>query len=322
MNTLTDTQSEFGEALMQALNHKPHRLSPKYLYDEVGSSWFARICELPEYHVTRTEMGILQTHRAEIARHIGPRADLIEFGAGSSRKIRLLLDALHSPARYCPVDISSEHLLREARHLQRDYPGLTVTPIASDILQPFELPAMKPGAEPAQKGQQVGLFLGSSLGNFDDAEIRTFLMLARLLLNGGALLIGVDLIKDPAMLHAAYNDASGVTAAFNLNVLARANRELGANFALEQFFHHACYRPAEQCVEMHLVSRGRQQIEVCGQTFTLAEGESLHTETSRKFTIAGLQSQTRECGWQPGPVWTDPQGWFALQWLQATETSS
>lgn len=318
MSTLPAVHSEFAQAMLRALRLRPHRLSPKFLYDEAGSALFARICELPQYHVTRTELAILWAHREDIAHRIGPHADLLEFGAGSSRKLRVLLTCLRSPVRYSPVDIASTHLQHDAQRLQADFPELTVNPIQADILTPFGWPLPPSGRIASDSRHRVGFFFGSSLGNFDEEETHTFLLLARQLLAGGALLIGVDLIKDPAVLHAAYNDDAGVTAAFNLNVLARANRELGANFVLDRFWHHACYRPCGACVEMHLVSKTPQLVRVCGQTFTFDEGETLHTETSRKFTLSRLHQQAREAGWCVGPYWTDPQGSFALQWLQGS----
>ncbi len=312
MNAATPDRSEFAQAMVQALRLTPHRISPKFLYDAHGSALFARICDLPQYHVTRTEFGILQAHREDIAQRIGPHADLLEFGAGSSRKMRVLLDSLHAPVRYSPVDICCAHLRDDAAKLQAAHPWLDVTPIEADILHPFAWP--RPTEAP---GQRVGFFFGSSLGNFDDADMHTFLRLAHQLLSPGALLLGADLVKDPALLHAAYNDDEGVTAAFNLNLLSRANRELGANFQPDRFWHHACYRPDKRRVEMHLVSKVTQQVRVCGETFALDQGESLHTETSRKFTLPELQDRARQAGWCVGPVWTDPPGGFALQWLHA-----
>lgn len=317
--------SDFEAAILQALESQPRCVHPKFLYDEAGSQWFARICDLPEYYVTRVEMDILRAHGQEIAQCVGPAADLIEFGAGSSRKVRSLLQDLSAPVRYCPVDISGVHLRASARQLQQDMPWLHVKPVEADILAPITLPPLPRSRLPVRaegqsgsKVRRVGLFLGSSLGNFDASEARSFLMLARSLLKGGGLLIGVDLVKDPAVLHAAYNDTAGVTAAFNLNLLERANRELGTNFDVSAFFHHACYRPPERCVEMHLVNQIRQEVVLGERSFVLAEGEAIHTETSRKYTLDALQSLARSCGWTPGPAWSDVQGWYALQWLDAT----
>jgi dimethylhistidine N-methyltransferase len=242
----------------------------------------------------------------------GPRAEIVEFGAGSLRKVRLLLDAMDRPARYLPIDISAEHLTAAALALRHDYPALDVQPVAADYTQRLLLPAPLPGA-----GRRVGFFPGSTLGNFTPDEALHFLNVAAQVLRGGALLLGADLVKDPATLHAAYIDAQGVTAAFNLNLLARANRELDAAFALEQFAHHAFYNAPMQRIEMHLVSRRRQRLDICGHGFEMGEGETLHTENSYKFTIDGLRELARRAGFSPGPVWTDPERLFSVHWLQA-----
>ncbi len=298
--------------LVTALAIRPHSISPKYFYDTQGSELFDRICELPEYYPTRTELAILSRRAGEIAHQMGPRAEIVEFGAGSLRKVRLLLDAMEQPARYLPIDISGEHLARSAAALQRDYHGLDVQPVVADYTQRLLLPAALPGA-----GRRVGFFPGSTIGNFGPQEALHFLQAAAQVLHGGALLLGADLIKDPAVLHAAYNDAQGVTAAFNLNLLARANRELGTDFVLEQFAHSAFYNAPQQRIEMHLVSRRRQQIALDGRLFELDEGETLHTENSYKFTIDGLCALALRAGFRPGPVWTDEDRLFCVHWLHA-----
>ncbi|MGH6625453.1 MAG: L-histidine N(alpha)-methyltransferase [Burkholderiaceae bacterium] len=305
-------RSQFAQDLLAALSRRPRSISPKYFYDASGSALFDRICELPEYYPTRTELALLSIHAADIAGHMGPRAEVVEFGAGSMRKIRLLLQAMEQPARYLPVDISGDHLSRAAAALRRDYPMLDVLPVAADYTQRLSLPAPMMGA-----GARVGFFPGSTIGNFSPEEALHFLQMAAQLLRGGALLLGVDLVKEPAMLHAAYNDAQGVTAAFNLNLLARANRELDANFELTQFAHSAFYNAPLQRIEMHLVSRCAQRVSVCGECFEFAEGETLHTENSYKFTIDSLRQLAAQAGFRPGPVWTDPQHLFSLHWLQA-----
>jgi dimethylhistidine N-methyltransferase len=305
-------RGEFERDLVQALAVKPHAISPKYFYDAEGSRLFDRICELPEYYPTRTELSILSTQAGEIARHMGPRAEIVEFGAGSLRKVRLLLDALEEPARYLPIDISGEHLVDAAAALKLDYPSLDVRPVVADYTQRLLLPAPSPGA-----GRRVGFFPGSTIGNFTPGEALHFLRNAAQVLRGGALLLGADLIKDPAVLHAAYNDAQGVTAAFNLNLLVRANRELGADFELGRFAHSAFYNAPLQRIEMHVVSRRRQQVAVGGQRFELAEGESIHTENSHKFTIESLRALAQRAGFTAGPVWTDPQQLFSVHWLHA-----
>lgn len=304
---------DFGDAMLVALATQPRRLSPKYFYDAPGSALFDRICELPEYYPTRTEVGLLATHAKDIAGYIGRSAEIVEFGAGSLRKIRYLLDALKRPLRYLPVDISGPYLATAAGQLQREYPDIEVLPVAGDYTSSLELPSKGFSAD-----RRVGFFPGSTIGNFDPADALRFLeRLARGTLRGGALLLGVDLVKEPAVLHAAYNDAQGVTAAFNLNVLARANRELAADFDLLQFAHSAFYNSPLRRIEMHLVSRCAQRVRVCGKYFDFAQGETLHTENSYKFTIDSLRTLATQAGFQPGPVWTDPQKLFSLHWLQA-----
>jgi dimethylhistidine N-methyltransferase len=305
-------ESEFGRDLRAALAARPRSISPKYFYDTQGSKLFDQICELPEYYPTRTELAILAGNAPEMAAQIGPRAEIVEFGAGSLRKVRLLLEAMKQPARYLAIDISGEHLAGSAAALQRDYPGLDVHPVVADYTQRLELPASLPGA-----GQRVGFFPGSTIGNFGPHEALQFLQGAGQLLRGGALLLGADLIKDPSILHAAYNDSQGVTAAFNLNLLARANRELGTGFVLDQFAHSAFYNAPEQRIEMHLVSRERQSIALGGECHEFDEGETLHTENSYKFTVDGLRQLAAHAGFRPGAVWTDADRLFSVHWLHA-----
>jgi dimethylhistidine N-methyltransferase len=304
--------SDFARDMLNALGQSPHSISPKYFYDSAGSRLFDRICELPEYYPTRTELSMLAQRAAEIAALAGPRAEIVEFGAGSCAKVRLLLQAFDRPARYLPIDISGDHLHASAAELRREFAGLDVLPVAADYTQRLLLPASLPGA-----GRRLGFFPGSTLGNFTPDEALHFLRVAGRVLRGGALLLGADLVKDPSVLHAAYNDAQGVTAAFNLNLLARANRELGADFALDQFAHYAFYNAPLQRIEMHLISRRNQTVSLCGRRFELAEGESMHTENSYKFTIDGLRALALSAGFTPGPVWTDPRQLFSVHWLHA-----
>jgi len=304
--------SGFAHDLLAALSTTPRSIAPKYFYDVQGSALFDQICDLPEYYPTRTELGILRDSAPEIAARMGPNAELVEFGAGSLTKVRLLLDAMQTPIRFVPIDISGEHLTLAAQALERDYPALQVKPVVADYTQAFSLPASAPGT-----GQRVGFFPGSTIGNFAPHEAVQFFSMAANVLRGGALVVGADLIKDPGTLHAAYSDAQGVTAAFNLNLLARANRELGADFDLAQFTHSAFYNAPLQRIEMHLMSRTRQTVRVCGQHFVFEEGETLHTENSYKFTIDSLRALALQAGFTPGPVWTDAQQRFSLHWLQA-----
>ena len=305
--------SEFGRDLQAALANRPHAISPKYFYDAEGSRLFDRICELPEYYPTRTELGILERSVGEMAALAGRDAEIVEFGAGSLRKVRLLLQAFERPARYLPIDISGEHLRDAAAILRGEFAGLDVQPVVADYTQDF---ALQPHAGP---GKRIGFFPGSTIGNFMPEEALVFLRHAAGVLRGGALLLGADLVKDPAVLHAAYNDAEGVTAQFNLNLLARANRELGANFVLPQFAHYSFYNAPLQRIEMHLISRVRQVVSVGGERYVLEEGESVHTENSYKFTVAGLRALAERAGFRPGPVWTDPDRLFSVHWLHAPE---
>ncbi|MES2959603.1 MAG: L-histidine N(alpha)-methyltransferase [Pseudomonadota bacterium] len=310
-DTQPDT-SAFARDMAAALANRPHAISPKYFYDAAGSRLFDRICELPEYYPTRTEFAILRRHVDEMAALAWPHAEIVEFGAGSLIKVRLLLDAFERPQRYVPIDISGEHLAASAAVLRRDYAGLDVQPVVADYTQRLLLPASPPGV-----GRRLGFCPGSALSNFTPEEALHFLQMAAQVLGGGALLLGVDLVKDPAVLHAAYNDAQDVTAAFNLNLLARANRELGTDFDLDGFAHYAFYNAPLQRIEMHLVSMRQQSVSLAGRTFDWAEGETLHTENSYKFTIDGLRALAARAGFRPGPVWTDPDRLFSVHWLHA-----
>ncbi len=305
-------QDDFAVDVLAALASRPSVLSPKYFYDEKGSALFDRICQLPEYYPTRTELLLLAAHADEIADQIGPGAEIIEFGAGSLQKIRLLLDALRNPLRYVPIDISGAHLAASAGALQRSYPDLAVRPVVADYTADMSWLEQIDGAV-----RRIGFFPGSTLGNLNPAQALAFLKRVSRGLQGGALLLGVDLVKDPSVLHAAYNDSKGVTAAFNLNVLARANRELDADFDLVQFAHSAFYNSSLRRIEMHLMSLRTQWVQVCGQSFVFEEGETLHTENSYKFTINGLHALAARAGFLPGKFWIDPHKQFCLQWLQA-----
>ncbi len=311
-NSEAASKTAFAKDLIAALAQTPRSIAPKYFYDQEGSRLFDQICDLPEYYPTRTELSILRQRAPEIASHMGSNAELVEFGAGSLTKVRLLLDAMQSPSRYVPIDISGEHLAGAARALKADYPQLDVVPVVADYTQAFTLPNSASGG-----GQRVGFFPGSTVGNFTPTEAVDFFRMAAKVLKGGALLVGADLIKDPGVLHAAYSDAQGVTAAFNLNLLARANRELDADFDLAQWAHSAFYNAPLQRIEMHLMSCTRQSVRIQGQAFSFEEGETLHTENSYKFTIASLRALAVAGGFTPGPVWTDAEKRFSLHWLQA-----
>jgi dimethylhistidine N-methyltransferase len=303
----------FADDLHQALAHRPRSISPKYFYDDQGSALFEQICRLPEYYPTRTELALLHAHAGEMADLIGPQAQLVEYGAGSLTKVRLLLQRLLRPQAFVPIDISGPHLLQACAALQADYPHLSIQPMVGDFTHPVTLPA----APALGNGRRVGFFPGSSIGNFTPAQALEFLSMTAGQLRGGGLLIGVDLIKEPALLHAAYNDSQGVTARFNLNILERARRELGARFEPDGFSHSAFYNAPLQRIEMHLLSLRRQVIDLQGEAYEFEAGETLHTENSYKYSVEGFQALAERAGYRAGPVWTDAQHWFSLHWLRA-----
>jgi dimethylhistidine N-methyltransferase len=300
------------EQVLAGLRSTPKRLSPAYLYDQRGSQLFEAICELPEYYLTRTETGILARYAAEMAECIGEQALLLEPGSGSSRKTRLLLDALTDLAAYVPVDISRTHLLEAAHALQAAYPRLEVLPVCADFTQGFTVP---PSRRPPSR--VVVFFPGSTLGNFDAPEaIRLLELMRRAAGAGGGLLVGVDLAKDPAVLERAYNDAAGVTAAFNLNLLVRLNRELAADFDPGSFRHEAVWMPAQSRIEMRLVSAHRQSVHLAGESVEFAAGEGLVTEHCHKYSAESFASQARTAGWTPRRSWRDARGYFSVQYLE------
>jgi dimethylhistidine N-methyltransferase len=284
-------------------------VSPKWFYDQRGSALFEQICELPEYYPTRTELGMLARYAHEMVECMGSRIDLIEFGAGATRKVRHLLDASTHIKRFTPIDISADHLTEASNDLRRDYPGVRIEPMGADFTQALALPEAV--------GQRIGFFPGSSIGNFDPVDAQRLLSRMAKWLQGGGLLIGVDLVKDPATLHAAYNDAQGITAQFNLNLLARANTELGTHFRLDQFAHSAFYNPPLQRIEMHLVSLCDQTVPLAGERLHFQEGSSIHTESSYKYTVAGFQALASRAGFRPDAVWLDEARQFSLHWLSA-----
>ena len=309
--TVPETERlQFMQDMQTALSQTPKRISPKYFYDQAGSALFDRICELPEYYPTRTEFSILQSHAGEMAECMGENADIIEFGAGSLQKIRYLLNVAKNPARYVPMDISGPHLNAASAELQTEFVTLKILPVVADYTNPWHLPSSIPGT-----GKRIAFFPGSTMGNFSPEQAHTFFQNCVQHLSGGALLLGVDLIKSPAVLHAAYNDSQGVTAAFNLNLLTRANRELGCDFDLTQFAHSAFYNAPLQRIEMHLLSLKSQTVHLNDVAYSFAQGETLHTEYSHKFTVAGVEQAAHLAGLQVGSFWTDPQEYFGLFWL-------
>lgn len=302
---------QFRADVLAGLSRPQKRLPSKYFYDAAGSQLFDRITELAEYYPTRTELAIMRRHAAAMAARCGPRCLLVELGAGSLVKVRLLLDELDRPAGYVPVDVSGEHLRGAANELAADYPALAVHPVVADFTRPFELP-------PVPAARRVVYFPGSTIGNFDPAEADELLArVARLVGPGGGLLLGIDLRKDPAVLEPAYNDARGVTAAFNRNLLVRINRELGADFDPPAFRHRAFYNRERSRIEMHLVSATEQRAQVGDATFAFRAGESIHTENSYKYDLTELARRAAACGLRADETWTDPQGYFAVLYLTA-----
>lgn len=301
--------ARFQEDVLSGLAKHQRQIPPKYFYDQEGSRLFDAICQLPEYYPTRTEVGLLKEYGAEMAQYVGEGSVLVEFGSGSSLKIRLLLEALQ-PAAYLPIDISREHLFASASELAADYPGVAVHAICADYARSLTLP------ESFAEEPKAGFFPGSSIGNFEPQEAHRFLeRMAALLGSGSGVLIGVDLKKDIALLESAYNDSRGVTAAFNLNLLRRINRELKGNFDLAGFEHRALYNAARGRVEMHLLSLKDQTVSVGKQTFEFQAGETLHTENSYKYSVEEFQQLANSAGFQPQRVWTDERGLFSVHYL-------
>jgi dimethylhistidine N-methyltransferase len=305
--------STFGRDVIEDLSQHPKRLSPKYFYDAVGSELFEQITVLPEYYPTRTELTILRDRGRAISAIIPTGAALVEFGAGATTKVRLLLNECAFSA-YVPVDISGDFLKAQADALRADFPGLDVHPVTADFTAPFELPTAI-SAIP-----KVGFFPGSTLGNFEPHEACAFLRSARDILGQGArMVIGVDLEKDERVLYDAYNDAAGVTARFNLNVLHRINRELGGNFDVGAFTHRAIYNRERHRIEMHLISRKALTARVLDKNFSFRAGESIHTESSYKYSLDRFTALARGSGWMPLESWTDAAGMFSVHALEASD---
>lgn len=298
--------------VIAGLRKSPKELSPVWFYDELGSFLFDSICELPEYYVTRTELSIMQMHAAEMAHRIGPRAALIELGSGTSVKTRLLLNQLDQPVAYVPVDIAHEHLLDAAGDMARDYPTLQVHPVCADFTQPFELPKKVASAQ-----RRVVYFPGSTLGNFTNEHAQDLLAgIRKMIGRDGALLIGIDLQKDPRVLQRAYDDAAGVTAEFNLNALRHINRELGANFNLDAFKHCALWVEDEGRIEMHLISTRDQVVDLGGEQIPIKRGEHLRTEYCHKYTLEGFADLAAMADLAVTRVWLDAEKKFSVQLLE------
>jgi L-histidine Nalpha-methyltransferase len=304
-------RDDFAEAVLSGLARKERSIPCRFFYDAVGSELFEEITKLDEYYPTRAETQLLETHRGEIAGLVGAGRVLIEFGSGSSRKTSLLVGALGKVPVYIPIDIAAESLKEAATWLSEQHEGLTILPLIADFTKTRSLPRA------AQRRRKLGFFSGSTIGNLGHAEAEAFLAnAARLLGKGSAFLIGVDLKKPVSILIPAYNDRRGVTAAFNLNLLARINRELDGDFDLSCFAHDAVYNERQGRIEMYLVSLAEQTVRVHGRAFAFAEGERIHTENSHKYTVAEFQALARVSGWRPVKAWTDPDQLFSLHLLR------
>lgn len=307
---------DFLADVLNGLSLPQKRLSPKYFYDQRGSELFDAITELEEYYPTRTELAIMERNLSDIVALLGRGVRLVEFGSGSSVKTRLLLDAMDHLASYVPVDISCEHLERIAEGLRTRYPDLPISPACADYSQDFVLPETPSGCL-----RTVVYFPGSTIGNFDPEQARQFLARVMGITGpGGGLLIGVDLKKDPAVIERAYNDAEGITAEFNRNLLRRMNAELGGTFDLERFEHRANYAAGPGRIEMHLVSTVDQRVLVGGRTFAFRAGESIFTEASHKFTLEEFARLASD-SWQVIRVFVDEERLFSVQYLEAVSAS-
>lgn len=304
---------DFCAEVVAGLEGVPKSLPCKFFYDAIGSRLFEQICELKEYYPTRTEIALLRRHRNDIAALLGRNAHLIELGSGATTKVRILLDSIGGSIGYTGVDISKEHLFLSARSLATDFPHVRVNAVCADYTRPFVLPQ----GSVTSFAKKVGFFPGSTIGNFTRSEALDFLAgVAGLLGAGGELLIGVDLKKDASILHAAYNDRRGVTAAFNLNLLARINRELGADFDLAAFTHDAPYNRSEGRIEMYLVSERAQTVHIRDRSIRFRRGETIHTENSHKFGAEEFQTLAAGAGFLPIKAWKDDDGLFSLHYLQ------
>jgi len=309
-------RERFLSEVLDGLRKGQKELSCKYFYDERGSRLYERICQLDEYYIPRTEASIMSAHIKEMAQLIGRRVRLIEYGCGNCQKVRFLLDHLDDPVAYVPIDISRQQLRHVAEDLSAGYPELEILPVCADYTSRFTLPAAD-----RESRRAVVYFPGSTISNFDPLPARQFLeQMAQVCGSGGGLLIGVDLKKDPAVLHQAYNDSQGVTAAFNLNLLERINSEFGADFQPEQFEHYAFYNHSQGRVEMHLVSKRDQTVHLDGETIPFAKGETIWTESSYKYSIDDFEQMAAVTGWEVARVWIDDNHWFSVQYLVNRES--
>jgi L-histidine N-alpha-methyltransferase len=306
---MTATEIAITE-IIAGLKQPEKMISPKYFYDEAGSKLFDQITTLPEYYPTETELGIMRDNITEIAELIGPRASLIEYGSGSSRKTRVLLEHLNDQAVYVPVDISEDHLLASARQIRKEFPDLEVLPVVADFTRRFELP--NPSVMPLRN---IVYFPGSTIGNFPHAMASELLgVMFGEAGEDGAMLIGVDLQKDPQIIERAYNDSAGVTAEFNLNMLRHLNREYGTDFELDAWTHDAHYNDDEGRVEIRLINSSVQAVNIGQETVVIDQGEGILTEYSHKYTLAGFAAMAEQAGFKVARVWTDAEQLFSVQY--------
>ena len=314
LQDLEPSLGEFRNSVVCGLSAPRKTLPCKFFYDAEGSTLFDRICELPEYYPTRTECKILENYSDEIAELIGSKVNLVEFGSGAGVKIRLLLNSIKEPAAYIPVDISRSHLIAAAEDLAKDFPDLTIAPVCADYTKWFALPTLSSNTTQ----NNAGFFPGSTIGNFTNVEASAFLARTRRLLRSGSLMIiGVDLLKDENILRSAYNDSQGVTAAFNLNILKRINRELEGTFDLSQFAHKAIWNASFGRIEMHIISLLSQTVSIGQQQFKFEANETIHTENSYKYSVDQFRQLADGAGYTPLNTWTDENNLFSVHVLRA-----
>lgn len=304
-------RSMISEVIM-GMSRTQKTLPAKFLYDKKGSEIFEEICLLPSYYPTRTETKILQDNAREMSAMIGEDAMIIEPGSGSAEKVRILLRELHGKRSYVPVEISREILLRTSRELIEEFPGMGLFPVCADFTKSLSLP-LTVGSRP---GKKIVFFPGSTIGNLDPDQAKEFLVEVSDLSRGGGILIGVDLKKDPEILRLAYNDPEGVTAAFNLNILSRLNREAEATFVTENFRHEAVYNEEKGRIEMHLISRMPQLVRVNQTVFRFREGESIHTENSYKYSVAEFTALGEKAGLSLKKSWQDSDNLFSVYYFE------
>lgn len=310
-----DEREQFRADALAGLAARPRAIPCKYLYDERGSALFEGICETGDYYVTRADLALHEAHLDEIEAAIGPDAHIIEFGSGAGIKIRKILGASDHLRAYTPIEISGEALAQSVAALEEQFPDMEIRPLQADYTQ--DIPAEKFRLEPPAR-RRVIYFPGSTISNFTHAEAHAFITrMARIAGPGGGALIGVDLIKAPERLERAYDDAEGVTAAFNRNLLARLENDLGAVLEADAFEHRAVYDERRERIEMHLVAARDTAIELDGRRFDFAAGDSIHTENSHKYSIDGFRALVQGTGFRPVDVWTDPDGLFSMHYLEA-----